>query len=85
MIPVIKHTDSKEMTVLVSGYGKKNQPIRVEYRGYAGVDQIRKGVYDVMDAAQYGDYIRMSYENNGLGDKVPADTETDGKQKAAGE
>ena len=44
----------------------------MEYRGYAGVDQIRKGVYDVMDAAQYGDYIRMSYENNGLGDKVPA-------------
>ena len=60
------------VVIITTKNGKKNQPIRVEYRGYAGVDQIRKGVYDVMDAAQYGDYIRMSYENNGLGDKVPA-------------
>lgn len=36
MIPVIKHTDSKEMTVLVSGYGKKNQPSLGMFRGVPG-------------------------------------------------
>ena len=60
------------VVIITTKNGKKNQPVKVEYRGYAGVDQIRKGVYDVMDAAQYQDYIRQSYANSGLADKVPS-------------
>ena len=60
------------VVIITTKNGKKNQPVRVDYRGYLGVDNIRKGVYEVMDAAQYGDYIRMSYANSGIGDKVPS-------------
>ena len=58
------------VVIITTKGGKKNQPLKVDYRGYVGIDQIRKGVYDVMDAAQYGDYIRMAYANSGL--DVPA-------------
>ena len=54
------------VVIITTKSGKKNQPIRVDYRGYMGVDKIRKGVYKVMDAAQYGEYIRQSYANNNL-------------------
>ena len=40
--------------------------MKVDYRGYLGVDQIKKGVYEVMDAAQYGDYVRMAFANSGM-------------------
>ena len=58
------------VVIITTKGGKKNQPIMVDYTGYVGVDKIRKNVYKVMDAAQYGDFIRMAYENSGL--DVPA-------------
>ncbi len=58
------------VVIITTKSGKKNQPVKVDYRGYVGVDKIRKGVYKVMDAAQYGDFIRQSYAANGL--EVPA-------------
>jgi len=52
--------------IITTKSGKKNQRVRVDYSGYAGVDKIKSGVYDVMNAAQYSDYVRMAYANSGL-------------------
>ena len=52
--------------IITTKGGKKNQQMRVDYSGYAGVDKIRKGVYDVMDAEQYGEYLRMAFANSGM-------------------
>ena len=54
------------VVIITTKGGKKNQPIRVEYTGYVGVDQIKKNVYKVMNSEQYGDFIRMAFENSGL-------------------
>ena len=54
------------VVIITTKSGKKSQPMKVDYRGYVGVDQIRKGVYDVMNAEQYGEYVRMAYGNNNL-------------------
>ncbi len=54
------------VVIITTKSGKKSQPMKVDYRGYAGVDQIRKGVYDVMDATQYGEYVRMAFANSGM-------------------
>ena len=54
------------VVIITTKSGKKDQPMRVDYRGYMGVDQIKKGVYDVMDAKQYGDYVRMAFANSGM-------------------
>ena len=52
--------------IITTKNGEKNQKMKVDYSGYAGVDNIRKGVYDVMDATQFGEYMRMAYGNNGV-------------------
>ncbi len=58
------------VVIITTKGGKKNQPIRVDYTGYVGVDRIKKNVYKVMNAEQYGNFIRMAFENSGLA--VPA-------------
>ncbi len=63
------------VVIITTKSGKKDQPMKVDYRGYMGVDQIRKGVYDVMDAAQYGDYVRMAFANSGM--EAPAGYQMD--------
>ncbi|MBR5107413.1 MAG: TonB-dependent receptor [Bacteroidales bacterium] len=54
------------VVIITTKGGKKNQPIMVDYTGYVGVDKIRKNVYKVMDSAQYGDFVRMAFDNSGL-------------------
>ena len=54
------------VVIITTKSGKKSQPMKIDYRGYVGVDEIRKGVYDVMDAHQYGDYVRMAFANSGM-------------------
>ena len=54
------------VVIITTKGGKKNQPIMVDYTGYVGVDKIRKNVYQVMDAAQYGEFVRMAFENSNL-------------------
>ncbi len=54
------------VVIITTKSGKKSQPMKVDYRGYAGVDQIRKGVYEVMDATQYGEYVRTAFANSGM-------------------
>lgn len=52
--------------IITTKQGKKNQPMRIDYRGYGGADQVPAGVYDVMNASQYGRYITMAYQNSGM-------------------
>lgn len=56
--------------IITTKQGSKNQAMKIDYSGYYGVDQVHKGVYDVMDAHQYGEYITMAYQNSGM--NVPA-------------
>lgn len=58
------------VVIITTKQGRKNQGMKVDYRGYLGVDQVQRGVYDVMDATQYGEYVKMTYANAGM--DVPA-------------
>ncbi|MDA3854164.1 MAG: TonB-dependent receptor [Bacteroidales bacterium] len=56
--------------IITTKQGKKNQAMQLDYKGYVGFDQVQKGVYDVMDATQYGEYVNMAYANSEM--EVPA-------------
>lgn len=56
--------------IITTKQGSKNEAMKIDYSGYYGVDQVQKGVYDVMDARQYGQYITMAFQNSGM--DVPA-------------
>ena len=43
---------------------KKDQPLKVDYSGYMGIDKISGGVYDVMDADQYSQYVGQACVNS---------------------
>jgi TonB-dependent starch-binding outer membrane protein SusC len=58
------------VVIITTKQGKKDQPMKIEYSGYVGVDQVQKEVYDVMDSHQYGQYLTMAYGNSGM--DVPA-------------
>ena len=58
------------VVIITTKQGEKNQPMKIDYSGYYGVDQVEEGVYDVMDSRQYGEYISMAYNNNDM--DVPA-------------
>jgi TonB-linked SusC/RagA family outer membrane protein len=52
--------------IITTKQGKKNQVMKIDYSGYNGFDQVQKGVYDVMDAKQYGQYVTMAFTNSGM-------------------
>ena len=54
------------VVIITTKSGKKEQPMRIDYSGYFGADRIKKGVYDVMDSEEYGDYVRMAFANSGM-------------------
>jgi TonB-dependent starch-binding outer membrane protein SusC len=54
------------VVIITTKQGKKNQAMKIDYSGYYGFDQVQKGVYDVMDASQYGKYVTMAYNNSGM-------------------
>lgn len=58
------------VVIITTKSGQKNQKMKLDYSGYVGMDRIRKGVYDVMNAEDFGKYTRMAYANNDL--DVPA-------------
>ena len=60
------------VVIITTKNGKKGQPVRVEYKGYMGIDKIRKDVYDVMNSSQYEQHIRQAYTNAGLQNNIPA-------------
>ncbi len=53
------------VVIITTKNGKKDQPLKVNYSGYFGADVIPSGVYDVMDADQYSNYIGQACANSG--------------------
>ncbi|MCH5309501.1 MAG: TonB-dependent receptor [Prevotella sp.] len=53
------------VVIITTKGGKKDQPMRVDYKGYFGMDVISSGVYDVMDADQYSSYLGQACTNSG--------------------
>ena len=51
--------------IITTKNGKRDQPLKVNYSGYFGIDQISDGVYDVMNADQYSNYIGQACANSG--------------------
>lgn len=58
------------VVIITTKQGKKNEAMKIDYTGYLGFDQVQRGVYDVMDATQYGKYVTMAFNNSGM--DVPA-------------
>ncbi len=52
--------------IITTKRGQKDQPLKVDYNGYVGIDNIPKGVYDVMDANQYSQYLGQACANSGV-------------------
>src|SRR5574344_989577 len=50
--------------IITTKNGKKDQPLKVNYSGYFGVDQIPGDVYDVMNADQYSQYLGQACANS---------------------
>lgn len=42
--------------IITTKNGQKDQPLKVGYSGYFGVDKISDGVYDVMNSDQYSNW-----------------------------
>ncbi|MBR5326591.1 MAG: TonB-dependent receptor [Prevotella sp.] len=53
------------VVIITTKNGKKDQPLKVDYKGYFGIDQIPSGVYDVMNADQYSTYLGQACANSG--------------------
>jgi TonB-linked SusC/RagA family outer membrane protein len=53
------------VVIITTKGGKKDQPLKVDYKGYFGVDKISSSVYDVMNADQYSQYICTALTNSG--------------------
>ena len=52
------------VVIITTKNGKKDQPLKVDYKGYFGVDNISSSVYDVMDASQYSQYLGQACANS---------------------
>lgn len=50
--------------IITTKQGSKDQPMRIDYSGYMGMDNINKNVYDVMDADQYSNHLGISAANS---------------------
>ena len=53
------------VVIITTKNGKKEQPLKVDYKGYFGIDQIQKDVYDLTNAEQYSQYLGIAAENVG--------------------
>ena len=52
------------VVIITTKRGQKDQPLKVDYNGYFGVDYIPNNVYDVMDADQYSQYVSQACINS---------------------
>ena len=52
------------VVIITTKRGQKDQPLKVDYNGYVGMDYIPSSVYDVMDADQYSQYIGQACANS---------------------
>lgn len=66
--------------IITTKNGQSEQPLKVEYSGYFGVDNIPSNVYNVMNSDQYSEYLGEACTNSGVA--VPSGyslSSTDGK------
>ena len=54
------------VVIITTKGGKKDQPLKVDYKGYIGIDKIPGDVYDVMNADQYSTYLGQAAANTGI-------------------
>ncbi len=54
------------VVIITTKGGKKDQPLKVDYKGYFGIDKIDGGVYDVMNSDQYSRYLGQACANTGI-------------------
>ena len=54
------------MVIITTKGGKKEQPLKVDYKGYFGIDKIQKDAYDILDAEQYSRYLGIAAQNAGI-------------------
>ena len=52
------------VVIITTKGGKKDQPVKVDYKGYFGIDVIPSNTYDVMDANQYSNYLGQAAANS---------------------
>jgi TonB-linked SusC/RagA family outer membrane protein len=52
------------VVIITTKNGKKDQPLKVDYKGYFGIDKISSSVYDVMNADQYSQYLGQACANS---------------------
>ena len=50
--------------IITTKNGKKDQPLKVDYKGYFGIDKIPSSTYDVMNADQYSNYLGQAAANS---------------------
>ena len=50
--------------IITTKSGKKDQPLKVDYKGYFGIDKVSSDVYDVMNASQYSQYLGQACTNS---------------------
>ncbi len=53
------------VVIITTKNGKKDQPLKVDYKGYFGIDKIPSSTYDIMDANQYSQYLGQACSNSG--------------------
>ena len=53
------------VVIITTKGGKKDQPLKVDYKGYFGVDVVSNDKYDLMNAAQYSNYLGIAAANSG--------------------
>ncbi len=54
------------VVIITTKGGKKDQPLKLDYKGYFGIDKIPGDVYDVMNADQYSNYLGQAAANTGI-------------------
>ena len=52
------------VVIITTKGGKKDQPLKLDYKGYFGIDVIPSSTYDVMDANQYSNYLGQAAANS---------------------
>lgn len=53
------------VVIITTKNGQKDQPLKVDYKGYFGVDQVSNDKYDLMNADQYSNYLGIAASNSG--------------------
>ena len=51
------------VVIITTKNGKKNQPLKVDYSGYYGIDWVNKNTFDVMETDQFVEYIQKAAAN----------------------